>query len=86
VEEEFHTYGLLWTNQYLQFYLDDPGNVKLNFLRPVDFNDANWPFSKPFYFLMNIAVGGDWGGIQGVDDSIFPTSLEIDYVRVYAPK
>jgi hypothetical protein len=35
---------------------------------------------------MNIAVGGDWGGIQGVDDSIFPTSLEIDYVRVYTPK
>lgn len=86
IEEEFHAYGLLWTDKYLKFYLDDPDNIKLTFLRPVNSNDENWPFSKPFYFLMNIAVGGDWGGLHGVDDEIFPATMEVDYVRVYQVK
>jgi beta-glucanase (GH16 family) len=46
----------------------------------------NWPFSKPFYFLMNIAVGGNWGGLEGVDDTIFPATMEVDYVHVYQVK
>ena len=45
-------------------------------------NDA-WPFNKPFNLLLNIAIGGGWGGQKGVDDSIFPQKMEIDYVRVY---
>jgi len=56
-EEKFHTYGLLWTDTYLKFYLDDPENVQLSFLRPIAYNNSNWPFSKPFYFLLNMAVG-----------------------------
>lgn len=83
IEEEFHTYGLLWTNKYLKFYIDTPDNVKLTFFRPVTSNFENWPFSQPFYFLMNIAVGGNWGGLEGVDPSIFPATMEVDYVRVY---
>lgn len=83
VEEEFHTYGLLWTDKYLKFYIDDPENVQLNFLRPTVSSIENWPFSKHFYFLFNIAVGGNWGGLEGVDDSIFPAVMEVDFVRVY---
>jgi beta-glucanase (GH16 family) len=83
VEEAFHVYGLLWTPEYLKFYLDEPSNVQLTFSRPSPTTAENWPFSKPFYFLMNIAVGGDWGGLQGVDDSIFPAVMEVDYVRVF---
>jgi beta-glucanase (GH16 family) len=86
IEEKFHSYGLLWTDKYLKFYIDEPENVKLTFLRPSNSNNANWPFSIPFYFLMNIAVGGDWGGLRGVDDSIFPATMEVDYVRVYQVK
>lgn len=86
IEEEFHTYGLFWTKDYIKFYIDDPQNIKLHFVRPAITNDANWPFSKPFYFLMNIAVGGDWGGQQGVDDNIFPAVMEVDFVRVYQHK
>lgn len=86
IEEEFHAFGLLWTEKYLKFYIDDPANIKLTFLRPVNSSDENWPFSKPFYFLMNIAVGGDWGGLHGVDDGIFPATMEVDYVRVYQVK
>ncbi len=86
IEEEFHNYGLLWTNKYLKFYIDDIDNIKLSFLRPATFNEDNWPFAKEFYFLMNIAVGGDWGGIEGVDAAIFPATMEVDYVRVYQVK
>ncbi len=86
IEEAFHVYGILWTRDYLKFYLDDPENVKLFFPRPSPTTAENWPFGQPFYFLMNIAVGGDWGGLQGVDDSIFPAVMEVDYVRVYQVK
>jgi beta-glucanase (GH16 family) len=44
---------------------------------------AAWPFDKQFHLLLNIAVGGNWGGKFGVDDSIFSQRMEIDYVRVY---
>ncbi len=86
IEEEFHNYGFLWTKDYLKFYIDDIDNVKLTFSRPVDPNQNNWPFDKPFYFLLNIAVGGNWGGMQGVEDAIFPSTMEVDYVRVYQVK
>jgi len=86
MEEEFHTYGLLWTNKYLKFYLDDVNNIKFTFQRPSNHDDRNWPFSKPFYFLRNIAVGGNWGGLEGVNDNIFPAVMEVDYVRVYQLK
>lgn len=86
IEEEFHNYGLLWTDKYLKFYIDDIENVQLTFFRPATSNAENWPFSKPFYFLMNIAVGGNWGGLEGVDDSIFPSIMEVDYVHVYQVK
>ena len=42
-----------------------------------------WPFDQEFHMLLNIAVGGNWGGKFGVDEAIFPQRLEIDYVRVY---
>ncbi|MFA5138106.1 MAG: glycoside hydrolase family 3 C-terminal domain-containing protein [Elusimicrobiota bacterium] len=42
-----------------------------------------WPFDRPFHLLLNVAVGGIWGGENGVDDSIFPARMEVDYVRVY---
>lgn len=86
IEEEFHNYGILWTDKYLKFYIDDIENIKLIFPRPAISNVENWPFSGSFYFLMNIAIGGDWGGLEGVNDDIFPAVMEVDYVRVYQVK
>jgi hypothetical protein len=43
----------------------------------------SWPFDKRFYVILNVAIGGVWGGTQGVDDSIFPVRMEVDYVRLY---
>ena len=82
-EEEFHKYGILWDEQSIHFYLDDIENIYLTINRPEEYNQDNWPFDKPHYFLLNMAVGGMWGGKEGVDDSIFPADFYIDYVRVY---
>ena len=46
--------------------------------------ENEWPFDKPFAFRLNLAVGGNWGGAQGVDESVFPQKMEIDWVRVWA--
>ena len=46
---------------------------------------AIWPFDKPMYLLLNIAVGGVWGGEKGINDNAFPATMEVDYVRVYQP-
>ena len=81
-EEEFHVYGITWTNTKIEFYLDDPTNV-VNTYSPSNITAENWPFAQEFYLIMNFAVGGDWGGIQGVDETIWPQTMIVDYVRVY---
>lgn len=76
----FHKYRLDWTPYALRGYYDDV--LIFTFV-----NDGNgfqdWPFDKPFHLLLNLAIGGDWGGQQGVDNSIFPISMDVDYVRIY---
>ncbi len=81
-EEAFHIYGVLWTEESLTFYVDSPDNI-VHVYAPASKNDTNWPFNKPHFFILNLAVGGTWGGAQGIDNSIFPQSMEVDYVRVY---
>ncbi len=83
-EEEFHVYGLVWTEKEIKFYVDTPENVVHRYAPAVK-TEENWPFNKPQYFVLNVAVGGNWGGVQGIDNSIFPQSMEIDYVRVFQP-
>jgi beta-glucanase (GH16 family) len=80
---EFHLYRLDWTPYALKGFIDD--QLVFQFI-----NEGKgytvWPFDKRFHLLLNLAVGGDWGGAQGVDDSIFPVSMQVDYVRVYKMK
>jgi len=82
-EEEFHLYGVLWTDRYLKFYVDDIDNIVFSFDRPTSFTEDNWPFSNSFYFVMDTAVGGEFSDSNGVEDANFPATFEIDYVRVY---
>ena len=82
-EQVFHNYGLTWEKDRIQFYLDQPDQVLLTFIQPKPATADNWPFDHPFYIILNIAVGGNWGGQQGVDDAIFPATMLIDYVRVF---
>lgn len=81
-EEEFHVYGMIWTEKEIIFYVDEPANRIHTYSPPVK-TLQNWPFDQPAFFILNIAVGGTWGGAEGIDNSIFPQTMEIDYVRVY---
>ena len=76
----FHNYAVEWEPKRMRFFLD--GKVTFEFK-----NDGkgveHWPYDKPQYMILNSAIGGGWGGQKGIDDSIFPTRYEIDYVRVY---
>ncbi len=80
-ETEFHVYGVEWTAEYIQAYIDDV--PYFTFRNDGSGDPKSWPFDKPFNIKLNIAVGGTWGGYMGIDDSIFPTQYVIDYVRVY---
>jgi beta-glucanase (GH16 family) len=46
-------------------------------------NDKEYPFNNPMYVLLDLAIGGNWGGTKGIDESIFPVKMEVDYVRVF---
>lgn len=80
-EDEFHVYRLEWTPEYIKTYVDD--KVLLTFYNDGKGNVATWPFDKPFYIILNLAWGGDWGGYKGIDESALPATYEIDYVRVF---
>ena len=84
-EEDFHTYGITWTDGKIEFYLDVPSNI-LNTYAPTIKTTENWPFNQQFFLIMNFAVGGSWGGKKGVDETIWPQSMIVDYVRVYQKK
>src|SRR6202022_4266671 len=77
---DFHVYRADWTPYAVRGYVDD--KLVLTYVNDGT-GSAVWPFDQKFHLLLNIAIGGDWGGQQGVDDTIFPTSMAIDYVRVY---
>jgi beta-glucanase (GH16 family) len=82
-EGEFHTYAILWTSSNITTYVD--GKVQLSYdNRGLGRDD--WPYDDPFYVILNLAWGGDWGGAQGVDESVLPVTMEVDYVRVFQKK
>ncbi|MBP5798697.1 MAG: family 16 glycosylhydrolase [Prevotella sp.] len=84
-EGEFHTYALLWTADEIITYVD--GKVQLSVNKSVIGSSHNqWPFHYAFYPIFNLAWGGDWGGMNGVDENALPVTMEVDYIRVFQKK
>ena len=79
--KQFNNYILEWTEDEIKIIVND--KISLQYPKQ-DKNWAKWPFDKRFHLLFNIAVGGNWGGAKGIDDSVFPSRMEIDYVKVYS--
>ncbi len=79
--DEFHVYAIDWSENKIDFYVDDKPYHSVTRDPNEDFK--GWPFDERFHLIMNIAVGGNWGGMKGVDDSIWPQRMEVDHVRVY---
>lgn len=84
--DDFHTYTVEWDENTLSYYVDDNPTPHFVFRNDRRGDSATWPFDQSFYLILNIAVGGSWGGKEGVDDSIFSQRMEIDYVKVYERK
>lgn len=79
-QTHFHTYAMEWDAEEIRVYLD----AQLYFTSRREGGDwTSWPFTRNFYLVLNLAVGGDWGGEKGIDDKIFPQRMEVDFVRVY---
>ena len=76
----YHVYSLEWSPTAMVWSLDGKSVHAFAKNGP---QDVAWAFDRPQYLILNLAVGGSWGGQRGVDDAIFPARFEIDYVRVY---
>jgi beta-glucanase (GH16 family) len=79
-DTDFHTYGFEWSENKLRFYVDGDYYFAVT-KEQLGNSEAEWPFDQPFWLILNQAVGGAWGGTP--DDSLYPHTTEIDWVRVY---
>jgi licheninase len=77
---DFHRYQMSWTPEAITIGVDDHAYMQVKNNQPG--GRESWPFDKPFYFILNLAIGG-WGGEKGIDDSAFPQDFDVDYVRVW---
>jgi beta-glucanase (GH16 family) len=80
--DAFHVYAVEWNKSRIRWSVDD--REYFAFENERQGKDV-WPFDAPFHLVLNVAVGGTWGGQKGVEDSAFPMRMELDYVRVYRP-
>lgn len=79
IEDGFHIYAIDWTKDKIDFFVDNKCVYTFN---PEIKNENTWPFDKPFYFIVNVAIGGNFGG-PTIDNEILPQKFEIDYIKMY---
>jgi beta-glucanase (GH16 family) len=85
---DFNVYSLEWSPEEIKMFAN---NRQYFFFKNERLTNPKadyrvWPFDRPFYLILNLAVGGFWGGEKGVDPAIWPQRMEVDYVRVYKKK
>ncbi|MBD2716368.1 glycoside hydrolase family 16 protein [Microvirga sp. STR05] len=79
----YHVYAMEWTPETISVFVDS----KLYFTSRNEHTGWEaWPWDHPFHLLLNVAVGGDWGGKKGIDEAAFPQQMLVDYVRFYKMK
>jgi beta-glucanase (GH16 family) len=77
--QQFHVFSLVWQQDSVQFLIDDNVYVKGG---PAEVSGGVYPFNLPFFFIFNVAVGGDWPGPPD-NTTVFPQRMFVDYVRVF---
>jgi beta-glucanase (GH16 family) len=76
----FHNYIFEWSPEVMKTYVDDSCYFVY---KNEGLGESKWPYNKPFNLILNVAVGGAWGGQKGIDDAAFPQTMQVDYVRIY---
>ncbi|MBN1241150.1 MAG: glycoside hydrolase family 16 protein [Spirochaetales bacterium] len=79
-QEEFHIYAVEWDEARIAFLVD---GREVHEFANTGKGWREWPFDQAFYLILNLAVGGDWGGREGVDNASLPWRMYVDWVRVY---
>ena len=79
--KKFHVYAIEWNEDEIRWYIDD--EEYYSFSREDEATFREWPFDQPFYLIMNLSIGGTWGGKEGIDKNMTESVMDIDYVRVY---
>jgi beta-glucanase (GH16 family) len=78
VSDDFHVFAIEWETNAIRWYIDD----KLYSTKtPADIGGNTWVFTHGFFFILNLAVGGEWPGNPD-STTVFPQKMVIDYVRV----
>jgi beta-glucanase (GH16 family) len=83
VADSFHVYAVEWTPERIDAFVDDT-----HYFTYMNEHKGweEWPFDKPFFLILNVAVGGAWGRAGGpIDETVLPQRMLVDYVRVYQP-
>ena len=83
LHDQFHVYSMEWDSVHVSIAVD--GKPYFSFAKESEDPEV-WPFNRDFHLLLNVAVGGNWGAVQGVDSTGFPQEMVVDYVRVYQKK
>jgi beta-glucanase (GH16 family) len=78
--DEFHIYSIEWNENSINWYVD---NINYFTYNKTEDNFTSWPFNENFFLILNLAIGGNWGGICSFNSTTFPQIFKIDYVRVY---
>lgn len=79
---EFHTYQLDWRRDAIVIGMDGRGYMRVANDQPG--GKGAWPFTRPYNLILNLAIGGDWGGAKGIDDAALPQRMTVDYVRYWS--
>ena len=79
VAQSYHTFGVEWSPDLIRWYVD---GINYHTATPADVAPNEWVFNHPFYLILNLAVGGNFGGTIS-PDLTFPQQMQVDYVRVY---
>ena len=77
--EEYHVYAIEWDADAISWFLD---GIKFHSVEIKNSINSTEEFHKPFFVLLNLAIGGNWPG-QTIDQSRLPAKMLVDYVRVY---
>lgn len=73
----YHVFTLIWTETTMKWYVDD------QIFNTVDISEPSMSeFHQPFFFILNVAVGGNWPGSPDAT-TVFPQQMKVDYIRVF---
>jgi beta-glucanase (GH16 family) len=79
--DEFHLFSVEWSEASFIFSVDNQSFF--TYSKSDDMNVNDWPFDAPFFLIINLAIGGTWGGQQGIENTIFPSRFLVEYVRLF---